>query len=95
MLNVHVDPTAAQPRSSKQTKTSWQTWRYNAKISQHWHSVCPFAGLDDDLDYQSVCVSVTLCLGKIPLANTPTQTAHTLGLTAMGIGEATRLGEKR
>jgi len=49
----------------------------------------PFAGLDDDLDHQSVCVSVTLCLGEIPLANTPTQTAHTLSLTATGVSEDT------
>lgn len=42
-----------------------QSWGYHTKISQHHcHSVCPFAGLDDDLDYQSVCVSVTLCLGE-------------------------------
>lgn len=54
---------------------------------------CPFAGMDDDVAYQNV--SVLHCLGEIPLANTPTQTAHTLGLTAMGNGGATRLGEKQ
>lgn len=37
MSNVHVDPIAAQPGSSKQTKGDWQTWRYNAKISKHCH----------------------------------------------------------
>lgn len=54
---------------------------------------CPFAGMDDDMAYQNV--SVLHCLGEIPLANTPTQTAHTLGLTATGNGGATRLGEKQ
>lgn len=54
---------------------------------------CPFAGMDDDVAYQNV--SVLHCLGETPLANTPTQTAHTLGLTAMGNGGATRLGEKQ
>lgn len=54
---------------------------------------CPFAGMDDDVAYQNV--SVLHCLGEIPLANTPTQTAHTLGLSAMGNGGAARLGEKQ
>lgn len=54
---------------------------------------CPSAGMDDDVAYQNV--SVLHCLGEIPLANTPTQTAHTLGLTAMGNGGAASLGEKQ
>lgn len=54
---------------------------------------CPFAGLGDDVAYQNV--SVLHCLGEIGLANTPTQTAHTLGLTVTGSGGAVSLGEKQ
>lgn len=54
---------------------------------------CPFARMDDDVVYQNV--SVLHCLEEIPLANTPTQTAHTLALTVMGNGGAASLGEKQ
>lgn len=54
---------------------------------------CPFAGMDDDVAYQNV--SVLHCLGEIPLANTPTQTTHTLDLTLMGNSGAISLGEKQ
>lgn len=93
-MRVHVDPTAAQTRSSKQTKVGrpGDIVQKSANVATQFS---PFGGLDDGLDYQSACVSVTPCLGEIPLANTPTQTAHTLGLTATGVSEATSLGEKQ
>lgn len=93
MSNAHMDSAAAQPRSSKQKKTAGRP----GGIVQTSASIATrFALLQGYVMIWilSLCVSVTPCLGEIPLANTPTQTAHTVGLTAVGIGEATRLGEK-
>lgn len=94
VLNAHMDPTAAQPRSSKQRKAAG---RPGDTMQTSASAAARFALLQGYvlMWILSLCVSVTPCLGEIPLANTPTQTAHTVGLTAAGTGEGTSSGEKK
>lgn len=96
LRNGHVDPTATQPKVFQADKDWLTDLEIQGKKQPALPLILPFCRANWWFRLvECVSVLLTLCLVEIPLGNTPTQTAHTLGLTATGVSEGTSLGEKQ